>query len=69
MKSLESKNEEKRTGLSYFSMIKSPYQIQSAKPDELESPLKLIPIGKKTLINKKKEFSRNKQQTEIIQTK
>ena len=50
-------------------MIKSPYQIQSAKPDEIESPLKLIPIGKKTLINKKKEFSRNKQQTEIIQTK
>jgi len=30
------------------------------KADELESPLKLIPIGKKILIDKRKEFSRNK---------
>jgi len=40
--------------------MKSPSPITSAKPDEFEYPLKLIPIGKKMFINKRKEFSRNK---------
>ena len=32
--------------------------MPSVKPDELEYPLKLIPIGQKTLINKRKEFTK-----------